>query len=100
MISDAELEEIVAESKKARADRDEAIGILVKLVQQANSQKFQGNVEVDGDGFIMAYRMPCGPVHSAIPFINRFGFVVDEYGGIHRSAPLPEPHVSESPSTG
>jgi hypothetical protein len=73
-----------AESREARAVRDEAIGILVRLVQQANSQRFQGRCEVDEDGFIVAYRVPCGPVHSAIPFLARFGIVVDEYGGVHR----------------
>lgn len=78
-----------AESRKARAERDEAVGILVRIVQQANAQKFQGNIEVDSDEFIVAYRMPCGPVHSAISFLARFGIVVDEYGGIHRR---PEPH--------
>ena len=88
-----------AENRTARADRDEAIGILTRLVQQANAQKFQGNVEVDEHDFIVAYRMPCGPVHSAIPFLNRFGIVVDEYGGGHRVLSTnpngdPEPHNS------
>lgn len=89
-MTDDELHALLeAESRKARAERDEAIGILVRLVQQANAQKFKGNVETDEDDFIVSYRMPCGPVHSAIPFINRFGIVVDEYGGVHRA---PESH--------
>lgn len=89
-MTDDELHTLLeAESRKARAERDEAIGILVRLVSQANAQKFQGNTEVDTDGFIVSYRMPCGPVHAAIPFLNRLGIVVDEYGGVHRA---PETH--------
>lgn len=74
-----------------RAQLDEALSILTRLVQQANAQKFKGNVEVDEDGFIETYRMPCGPAHAAIPFLARHHIYVDEFGGVSH----PEPHVSE-----
>lgn len=61
---------------------DVATDILVRLVQQANAQKFQGNVELDGDGFIASYRMPCGPVHGAIAYLQGVGIVVDEFGSV------------------
>lgn len=63
----------------AETDLTEALDVLAHIVAQANV-----NPVGDGD-FIERYDMPVGSIHKAIPFLARFGIVVDVYGYVHRS---------------
>ena len=63
-------------------DKDiaEALDILSHIVSQANVNYVEGE-----DGFIKRYDMPVGSIHRAIPFLHRYGIVVNQYGKIHRA---------------
>lgn len=69
------------------ADNREALEVIAHIVSQANVNMVEGE-----DGFISRYDMPVGSIHKAIPFLQRHGIVVDEFGAIHGTLPVtPEP---------
>lgn len=66
----------------------EALDILAHIVSQANVNPV---FDLDGDdaSVIRRYDMPVGSIHKAIPFLQRFGIVVDQYGAIHKGPLAP-----------
>lgn len=61
----------------------EALDVLAHIVSQANVNPV---VATDKHGeYISRYDLPVGSIHKAIPFLARFGIVVDTYGVVHRS---------------
>lgn len=63
----------------------EALDILTHIVSQATVNPV---IASDKHGeYVARYDMPVGSIHKAIPFLQRFGIVVDVYGAVHRSSP-------------
>jgi len=58
-------------------DLDEANSILARIVAAANKAPLEGE-----DGFILGYQMAVGPIHAAIPFLQKQGIVVTARGDI------------------
>lgn len=71
-----------ARYRKAATELSEALEIIAHIVSQANV-----NPVGDGD-FVERYDMPVGSIHKAIPFLQRRGIVIDQYGYIHRRKPV------------
>lgn len=58
---------------------DEALEIIAYIVSQANVNRV-----MDGDSnFVVRYDMPVGSIDKAIPYLEKHGLVVDDYGAIH-----------------
>lgn len=55
----------------------EANMILARIVAAANKGPLEGE-----DGFILGYQMAVGPIHAAIPFLQKNGIVVMPDGEI------------------
>jgi hypothetical protein len=61
----------------------EAIDVLAHIVSQATVNPV---FHTDDSGeYIGRYDMPVGSIHKAIPFLARFGVIVDRYGHVHKS---------------
>lgn len=61
----------------------EALDIIAHIVSQANVNPVTA-VDKHGE-YIARYDMPVGSIHKAIPFLARFGIVVDQYGHVYRA---------------
>lgn len=61
----------------------EALDIIAHIVSQANVNPVTATDEYGEH--IVRYDMPVGSIHKAIPFLARFGIVVDQYGYVHRA---------------
>ncbi|WP_449408021.1 hypothetical protein [Microbacterium maritypicum] len=59
----------------------EANRILARIVSAANKGPLEGE-----DGFILGYQMAPGPIHAAIPFLQKQGIVVTTSGEIRTPA--------------
>lgn len=59
------------------ANLEEANQILARIVSAANKGPLEGE-----DGFILGYQMAVGPIHAAIPFLQKQGIVVTASGEI------------------
>lgn len=57
----------------------EANAILARIVAAANMGALEGE-----DGFVWGYQMSVGPIHAAIPFLQKQGIVVTLKGEIRR----------------
>jgi hypothetical protein len=62
---------------------DEALDVLAHIVSQANVNPVTSE-DKHGE-YISRYDMPVGSIHKAIPFLARFGVVVDQFGAVHKS---------------
>ena len=69
----------------------EANRILARIVSAANKGPIEGE-----DGFILGYEMSVGPIHAAIPFLQKQGIVVTTDGTIHDRSKTLEDAIREA----
>lgn len=72
-----------ATHKAAEGALAEALEVIAHIVSQANVNPVEA--EDKHGSYIARYDMPVGSIHKAIPFLARFGIVVDRYGFVHRA---------------